>query len=98
MAESTPSRNPSTAQHRRGAKKKKYTNEERKKIMEMIKEGARNTDITSAMNVPESTVRSMRKQLATLPATLDVYAKYSEGKKRMENTDRSRQQTRCPKA
>ena len=65
MAESTPTRKPSANQHRRGVKKRKYTNEERQNIMKMIKEGAKTHVITSALNIPESTVRTMRKQLAT---------------------------------
>ena len=90
MAEANPTRTPLAAQRRRRSPKKKYIIEEKKKIMKMIKDGIKTVHICRAMNVPESTVRSMKRQQATLPATLDIYAKYGDNNKRMMTSERSR--------
>ena len=66
MAEATPPPKPSTGEHRRGVKKKKYSSQDKEKIMKMIKEGAKNMDML------ESTIRSMNRhpnvQVVFLPA------------------------------
>ena len=49
-------------EYRVGLKKRQYDNEMKTKIMQQIDQGARNVDICRMYNVPEFTVRSMRKQ------------------------------------
>ena len=47
--------------YRVGLKKRQHDNEMKTKIMQQIDQGARNVDICRMYNVPESTVRSMKK-------------------------------------
>ena len=49
-------------EYRVGLKKRQYNNEMKTKIMQQTDQGARNMDICRMYNVPEFTVRSMRKQ------------------------------------
>ena len=74
MAESTPTRKPSANQHRRGVKKRKYTNEERQNIMKMIKEGVKTHVITSALNIPESTELQQARLTKFFPQTRQAAA------------------------
>lgn len=62
--------------YRVGVKKQKYDNELKMKVIEQMDQGARNIDICRMFNIPESTVRSMRKQRDELKANLRLAKKY----------------------
>ena len=49
-------------EHRRGKKYLAYDLNTKEKIVKMLDDGARNCDIVRALNVPESTVRRLRKR------------------------------------
>lgn len=60
----------------RGKAKKQYTVEEKKAIIKLIEEGAKTCDIVRQLNVPESSVRNMRKRKDEIKATLKVTEKF----------------------
>ena len=52
---------PDKREYRKGQKLKKYTLDDKQKVIDLIEQGYKTCDIVKLLNVPESTIRNIRK-------------------------------------
>ena len=63
-------------EYRKGQKLKKYSLHDKQKVIDLLEKGYKTCDIVQQLNVPESTVRNIRKNKEKLKATVRVTQKY----------------------
>ncbi|KAG7161809.1 putative CENP-B N-terminal and Tc5 transposase DNA-binding domain-containing protein, partial [Homarus americanus] len=66
--------------YRKGVKKRKYTLEMKREMLEMIKNGARTCEIMRRFNCPELTIRSLKKNKEALTASVNIFSRFSNSR------------------
>ncbi|KAG7167145.1 putative CENP-B N-terminal DNA-binding domain-containing protein 1 [Homarus americanus] len=66
--------------YRKEVKKRKYTHEMKREMLEMIKSGASTCEIMHRFNCPKSTIRSLKKNKKILTASVNVFSRFSSSR------------------
>ncbi|KAG7163041.1 CENPB DNA-binding domain containing protein 1-like 16 [Homarus americanus] len=67
-------------EYHKGVKKRKYTLEMKREMLEMIKSDARTCEIMRRFNCPESTIRSFKKNKEALTASVNIFSRFSSSR------------------
>ncbi|KAK4309822.1 hypothetical protein Pmani_018583 [Petrolisthes manimaculis] len=68
-----------TREYIRGKTKKQYSVEEKKKIIQIIEDGANTCEFVKLLNVSESSVRNIRKEMNEIKAAIKTTTEYFMG-------------------